>query len=62
MLYKIKRRYINGSITYEYLFGTRTLGKRIFSLMNFEDMEILEVVRLHFSFKVLKICLRHIII
>lgn len=61
MLYRIKRIYIDDSISYEYLFGTRNLGKRIYSLMNFEDMEVLEVVRLCFSFKALKICLRHVI-
>lgn len=61
MLYRIKRLYIDGSVSYEYLFGARTLGKRIFSLMNFEDMEVLEVVHLCFSFKALKICLRHVV-
>ena len=62
MLYRIERCYTgDASISYEYLFGTRNLGKRIFSLVNYEDTEIMGIVRLCFSFKALKICLRHVV-
>lgn len=62
MLYRIDRwNRFSKSVTHEYLFGTRNLGKRIFSLVNYEDEEIINVVRLCFSFKALKICLRHVV-
>ena len=60
MLYRITRRDIDDeTISYEYLCGTRNLGKRCYSLIAYEKQDIVYIAKLCFSLKALFICLRH---
>ncbi len=60
MLYRITRRDIDSeAVSYEYLCGTRNLGKRCHSLVAYEGQEIVDIVKICFSLKALFICLRH---
>ena len=57
MLYRIDRMDINGNKSYEYVCGKRTLGNRCYELVTHEEMDILHIAKLVWSFKAFKVCL-----
>ena len=59
MLYRIDRMDNNGNKSYEYVCSERTLGKRCYELMAHEEMEILNITKLVWSFKAFKVCFSH---
>lgn len=61
MLYRIDRLDSNGTRSYEYVCGKRALGKWCYEIVAHDDMEILNIVKLVWTWKAFKVCFSHTI-
>ena len=61
MLYRIDRLDSNGTRSYEYVCGNRALGKWCYEIVAHDDMEILNIVKLVWTWKAFKVCFSHTI-
>ena len=61
MLYRIDRLESDGTHSYEYVFGKRALGKWCYEIVAHDEMEILNIGKLMWSWKAFKTCFNHTI-
>ena len=61
MLYRIDRLDSNGTRSYEYVCGKRALGKWCYEIVAHDNMEILNIVKLVWTWKAFKVCFSHTI-
>jgi len=61
MLYRIDRLESDGTHSYEYVCGKRALGKWCYEIVAHDKMEILNIVKLVWSWKAFKTCFSHTI-
>ncbi len=61
MLYSIDRLDSNGTHIYEYVCGNSALGKLCYEIVDHDDMQLLNIVKLVWSWKAFKVCCNHTI-